>query len=130
MEKTKKFEVFSNSENRLFRVDGNEPELLNGVDIWRIMWRGGEQRVILRGFTDGYKWIQNFPEECVLELARFIPYELIENYSDGEPLYRFSDCRISRMWVPHATASTFDEAQRLDIWIDIVCIYYDKNMVD
>ena len=111
--------LYINSQNRLFRIDGDKPELLNEVDVWRIMWYGGNQRVILRGFIDGYEWVQNFPKDCDLELVRFTSEW--ESYSDGKPFYRFYGCRINRKWVPHATASSFDETQRLDIWIEINC---------
>ena len=110
-----------NSENRLYRVDGDSPEFLNNTDVWRIMWRGGDQRAILRGFADCYKWVQNFPEGCNLELVRFPDYKTVDKYTNGKPFYRFSDCRINRKWVPHATASTSDEMQRLDIWVEINC---------
>ena len=114
--------LYINSQNRLFRVDGDKPEFQDGVDVWRIMWNGGDQRVIIRGFVDGYEWAENFPEDCDLELVRCASdCKDASNYDDGKPFYRFYDCQINRKWLPHATASTPDEAMRLDIWVELIC---------
>ena len=108
---------------RLFKAPsiGETPIFLHGIGVWRIMWNGGNQRVILRArLKSENNWLQNFPEGCHLDLIGGKCKEP-EDRHQGEWLYRFVDCKVNRSWVPMATALASNELAALNYWLEIKC---------
>ena len=108
---------------RLFeaRPIGETHIYLYGIGVWRIMWHGGDQRVILRTrLKDENNWLQNFPEGCFLDLIGG-QCEKVEDRNQGTWLYRFANCKVNRSWIPMATALASNELAPLNYWLEIKC---------
>ncbi|GAF69135.1 unnamed protein product [marine sediment metagenome] len=114
------FNPLSN-QTRLFCVIDNKREFLRATLPWRIMWRGGEHRAILRERVTGKEsFLNDFPHGCVLDLLGGACRDPSSGY-EGVWLYRFIDCEVNRSWVPVAGALSSLEAHSLDYWVEIKC---------
>ena len=114
------FKPLSNH-TRLFCVVGNKREFLHATLPWRIMWRGGDHRVIIRErISNEESFLNNFPTGCVLDLLGGMCQD-VSSGNQGKWLYRFINCEISRSWVPWAGALSSHEAASLDYWVEIKC---------
>ena len=106
---------------RLFLASEDEAKFLHAVLPWRIMWRGGQHRVILRErIKDRMNFLQDFPEGCTLDLLGGDCRE-VANRHQGVWLYRFVDCRVNRSWIPSAGALSPWEKGVLTYWLEIDC---------
>ena len=106
---------------RLFLMSEEGAKFLLVVAVWRIMWRGGDQRVILKERMMPFKgFLQDFPENCTLDLLG----GMCENPADrdrGVWLYRFQNCKVNRSWIPTAGALSPWEKGSLNYWLEIDC---------
>ena len=106
---------------RLFLVSEEGAKFLHTVLPWRIMWRGGQHRVILRERVSSKKnFLQDFPSGCYLDLLGGRCIE-VANRHQGIWLFRFCDCRINRSWIPTAGALSPNEMGALAYWLEIDC---------
>lgn len=110
------------NQTRLFRAREKEAEFLQFVAVWRIMWRGGDQRVILREMItdDGPGFLQDFPEGCTLDLLGGKCSDKRDRHQ-GIWLYRFVDCKVNRSWIPDAGVLHPHEIAALHYWLEIDC---------
>lgn len=94
---------------------------LPAVLPWRIMWRGGQHRVILKERVAGeMNFLQEFPSGCTLDLLGGRCSEVADRHQ-GIWLYRFVDCRVNRSWIPTAGAFSKNEMGALTYWLEIDC---------
>lgn len=106
---------------RLFRALEEEAEFLPNVSVWRIMWRGGDQRVILRERIRGEPiFLQDFPEGCTLDLLAGRCSDIADRHQ-GMWLYRFAFCKVNRSWIPQVGALSSLEKASLIYWLEIDC---------
>ena len=106
---------------RLFCIIDEKREFISTTVPWRIMWRGGEHRIIIRErISSRESFLNNFPHGCTLDLLGGNCQNPSSGY-EGTWLYRFVDCEVNRSWVPWAGALSSHEASALDYWVEIKC---------
>lgn len=90
------------------------------VSIYRVMWRGGIGRVILRGRLPKSEELVEFPEGAILEVL-ISHYGDVSQYDDSRVILRFTDCRVRNKWIPRAIAHNPFEQDQLMLFVEIEC---------
>ena len=103
------------------------------IGIWRVMWRGKSERVMLNGHLPRARELAVFPEGTILEVQGGLcgssgdPRE----YMEGKTIVRFSDCTVRNRWINRLSVLHPDYKSVVNIFIELNCkieLVLDENI--
>lgn len=112
-------EFWFNKNTRLFRTDETQLEFLR-VGVWRVLWRGKNERVILCGHLPDAKWLDTFPEGCTLEIQYGECGDPMK-YVKDRTIMRFCDCTVRNKWIHKPVIMSIDEYSTIDLFVEVNC---------
>ena len=112
-------DVLINSYTRLWRIDESGESYHGRVAIWRILWNGGKERVILTSLW-GEELLMKFPDGCNLEVMGGKCLDPMD-YSQGKRYAKFENCIQYAKWIPIFSARSPIEESAVKIFIGLDC---------
>ena len=115
--------ITMNGQTRLWSIWPDGAKLYHpAVVIWRMMWNGGKERIILRARHFAADLIFNFVDGMTLEVMGSVCSDPSDYYSsDNRIVYRMTNCKARRKWIPRLIAMSSDEHAPLDVYLEIDC---------
>ena len=112
-----------NGQTRLWSIWPDGKKIYHpAIAIWRMMWNGGKERVILRARHFAADLLFDFVDGMTLEVMGSNFSDPSDYYSsDNRIVYRMTNCKAGRKWIPHLIAMSQDEHAPLDVYLEINC---------
>ena len=110
--------------NRSLREQGLR--YLHHTGVWRILWNGGRQRVILREHWTPLAFLSTVKDSDSLDML-LIGGVCADptNPDEGEIVAQLIGCKRNRSWLPFASAIAIDDAGVLDLWVEFDCLHVE-----
>lgn len=109
-----------NRDMMIFHMSEYGPQAWPRVCIWRILWRGESERVILNGILPMNAALSNFPDGATLEVQHGCHGDPTR-YMDGATAIRLTDCRVRNKWIPRPVICKPDHTSVVELFVEVNC---------